>query len=465
MSTPGDMKRAPDFLEQVMGFVRIPSVSTLPAHAEDVRRAAHYLAGILEAAGLQDVAVQDTEGHPVVTAFGPGAPGAPVILVYGHYDVQPADPIAAWTHDPFDPVVRDGRLYGRGASDDKTPLLQAVEAARRWMAAQGRLPVGVRFLFEGEEEIGSPSLPGWLADHAADWGVTLAVSTDGAMWDAERPSVIVGAKGLVALRVTVTTAATDLHSGRHGGAAPNALHALARLVASLHDADGRVAVPGFYEAARPPAPEERAAWHALGFSDDAYRAREGLSKVIGEGEYTVIERLFARPTLDVNGMVGGYTGPGIKTVIPAEARMTLSCRLVPDQEPELVAGLVTRHLLEAAPFDARIEVEVLPGSSRPYRLAPDHVGVRAVADSLMAVFGVAPTLVRMGGTLPAADLFRRTLGVDTVFLSFSTADEHFHAANEFFRLERLQPGVEAWYRLYQAMGQYGREGGGNDASS
>jgi acetylornithine deacetylase/succinyl-diaminopimelate desuccinylase-like protein len=441
-------------LERLVAFLRIPSVSTDPAHAGDMERAARFAAGLLAEAGFPAVEVLPTGGPPAVWAAWTGRPGAPTVLVYGHYDVQPADPLDAWVTPPFEPTVREGRLYARGASDDKGPVVQALEAARLWLETTGELPLNVLVLLEGEEEVGSPHLATFLAAQRDRLRADVVVSADGAMWRVDEPSLIVGAKGLVSLAVTVVTAAADLHSGRHGGAAPNAVHALARLIASLHDEDGRVAVPGFYARVRPPAPEERAAWARLALSEEAYRCAAGVRGVIGEGEYTVAERLFARPALDVNGVTGGYGGPGSKTVIPSRASMTLSCRLVPDQSPAEVAKLVARHLTAKAPFGAEVTVEVLPGMAAPYLLPPDTPALAAAEAALRRAFGQAPLYVRMGGTLPAADHFRRVLGLATVFFSFSTADERFHAPNEFFRLERFELGLAAWVELYAAMAEH-----------
>jgi len=438
---------------ELTAFAAIPSVSTDPAHAADVQRASDWVAAALAAAGPLTVRTLPTHGNPVVYAEWLGAPGRPTVLVYGHYDVQPADPLEQWHSPPFAPTVRDGRLYARGASDDKGPMLIPIAVAAAFFRVTGGLPVNIKCLFEGEEEIGSPSLDAFIRDHAALLAADFVLSADGAMWRIDEPSLTVASRGLASLELTLTGPSKDLHSGRHGGAVANPLHAMARLIATLHAPDGRVAVAGFYDRVRELAAAERAELAALPFDEGAYLAQVGAPSAFGEPGYTTLERLWTRPTLEVNGMWGGYQGPGRKTVIPSEAHAKLTCRLVPDQEPDEVVALVTRHLEAHVPPGTRLTVRTDGHGARPARIPADHAGLRAADAALQAVYGVRPLVVRMGGTVPVAELARRHLGLDTVFFSFSTADEDYHAPNEFFRLHRLREGMEAWARCWTLLGE------------
>jgi acetylornithine deacetylase/succinyl-diaminopimelate desuccinylase-like protein len=436
--------RHDDDLAALVAFLRIPSVSTDPRHDGDVRRAAAYLTEFLADAGLADAALLETPRHPVVTASWRGAPGAPTVLVYGHYDVQPPDPLAAWTSPPFEPTVRDGRLYARGASDDKAPVFVALTAIAAYLRATGALPVNVVLLLEGEEEIGSPSLPDLVVREAERFRADLVLSADGGMWRADHPTTMISSRGLVTLECTVRGAAKDLHSGRHGGGVANPLHALARLVASLHDDGGRVAVAGFYDDVRPIPEATRAALRALPFDDATYLAEVGAPATFGEAGYGTLERQWNRPTLEVNGLWGGYTGEGSKTVLPSVAHAKLSCRLVADQDPAAVRDAVVRHLHAHLPPGVTLEVAPPGAAARAYRLPDGHPGLATAIASLRAVYGVAPWVVGMGGTLPIVETFQRELDMDTVFFSFAVGDEDIHAPNEFFRLARFAEGRRAW---------------------
>jgi acetylornithine deacetylase/succinyl-diaminopimelate desuccinylase-like protein len=442
-------------LADLMEFAAIPSVSTDPAHAADVRSAAQWVAALLAATGPFTVRTIATAGNPVVYGEWLGAPGRLTVLVYGHYDVQPADPLEKWRSAPWTPTVRDGRLYARGVSDDKGPMLIPIEVAAAFFAVARRLPVNVKCMFEGEEEIGSPSLDAFIRDNRALLAADVVLSADGAMWRIDEPSLTVASRGLAGLEVTLTAASKDLHSGRHGGAVANPLHALARLIATLHEPDGRIAVAGFYDSVRDLAAAERAAIAALRFDDATYLAQVGAPAVFGEPGYTTLERQWTRPTVEVNGMWGGYEGPGQKTVIPCEAHAKITCRLVPDQEPAEVLELVTRHLEKHLPRGTRLSVTHGGHGSRAAHITPDHFALKAATDALKAVYGVRPSIVRMGGTVPIAELFDRYMGLQTVFFSFSTADEDYHAPNEFFRIHRLHEGLEAWARLWDLLGDPG----------
>jgi acetylornithine deacetylase/succinyl-diaminopimelate desuccinylase-like protein len=433
-----------DDLAALFEFIRIPSVSAASRHAADVRRAAESVAAWLRRAGLGEVEVHATARHPVVTAAWRGAPGAPTVLVYGHYDVQPPEPLERWTTPPFTPSVRDGRVYARGASDDKSPMVIPITVVAAYLSATGRLPVNVVFLYEGEEEIGSPSLPAFVTGARDRLRADLVLSADGGMWRADHPTTMIGSRGLTALEITVRGASKDLHSGRHGGGIANALHALARLLASLHDDDGRVAVSGFYDDVRPLSEALRAATRRLPFDERAYLAEVGASATHGESGYGTLERQWYRPTLEVNGMWGGYTGEGSKTVLPSEAHAKITCRLVPDQDPEDVRDKVVRHLRANLPPGVTLDVRTERRGAAAYRLREDHPGLRTAVASLRAVYGVEPWLVGMGGSVPICETFQRHLGMDTVFFSFAVGDEDIHAPNEFFRLRRFAEGRRAW---------------------
>lgn len=433
-------------------FAAIPSVSTDPAHAADVARAADWVANRLRAAGPFEVRTLPTGGHPVILAEWRGAPGRPTVLVYGHYDVQPPDPLDKWVSGPFTPTVRDGRLYARGVSDDKGPMLIPIAVAEAFFATGGALPVNLVCLFEGEEEVGSRHLDAFVAAHTRELAADVVVSADGAMWRIDEPSLTVASRGLCGLELTVTAAGKDLHSGRHGGGVANPLHAIAALVASLHDADGRVAVAGFYDDVRPLSAAERAAIAALPYDEAAYLAQVGAPAAVGEAGYSTLERQWTRPTLEVNGLWGGYQGPGQKTVIPCEAHAKITCRLVPDQDPDRVVAQVTRHLEAHVPAGTRLVVTPADHGARAASIRPDHFALRSAAQALRDTYGVSPLVVRMGGTVPITEIFQRRLGLDTVFFSFSTADEDFHAPNEFFRVHRLHEGLAAWARYLTLLG-------------
>ena len=443
----------PRIFAALVAFASIPSVSTDPAHAADIARAAQWVADAVAAAGPFAVRTMPTAGNPVVYAEWLGAPGRRTVLVYGHYDVQPADPIDKWHSAPFTPTVRDGCLYARGVSDDKGPMLIPIAVAEAFFAVAGGLPVNVKFMFEGEEEIGSRHLDAFVVQHRDLLAADVVVSADGAMWRISEPSLTVASRGLCGLELTLTAAAKDLHSGRHGGGVANPLHAMARLIASLHTSDGRVAVAGFYDEVVELSADERAAIAALPYDEAAYLAQVGAPETVGEPGYTTLERQWTRPTLEVNGLWGGYQGPGQKTVIPSDAHAKITCRLVPDQDPEIVAARVARHLEAHVPAGTRLSVSMADHGSRAAHIDPGHFALQAADRALRETYGVRPLVVRMGGTVPISELFQRHMGLDTVFFSFSTADEDFHAPNEFFRVHRLHEGLEAWARYWRILGE------------
>ena len=441
------------FVDELRAFIRIPSISTDPTYAGSIEEAASFVAARMESAGLENVAILPTDGHPLVYADWLHASDAPTVLVYGHYDVQPADPPEDWTSPPFEPEIRDDRLYGRGVSDDKGPMVIPLNVAEAFLRTNGGLPVNLKFVIEGEEEMGSAHLTAGVREHRDRLEADVILSADGAQWRPDLVTVNVANRGIVSLNLSLTTAAKDLHSGRYGGTVANAAHALARLVASFHDEKGRIAVAGIYDDVRPPTNAERVAMAAIPFDEAAYLAAIGAEARIGEPGYTTLERQWLRPTLDVNGLGSGYQGPGVKTVIPHRAQAKISCRLVPDQTPERIRALLVRHCERHAPPGARIEFSDDGIGMPPARVREDHPALAVVEDVLEEVRGTRPLRVRMGGSIPIGGIFRKELGIETVFLSFSTADEDFHAPNEFFRLSSLRTGHIVWARCFERLGR------------
>ena len=434
------------YLAELTEFVAVPSVSR-DASPPTMQAAARWLADRLDFAGGR---VVPTDGHPVVQAEWLGAPGSPTVLVYGHYDVQPTGDLAEWLSPPFELTVDGDVIRGRGASDDKGPLYIAVQTARAFLAQAGRLPLNVKFLFEGEEEIGSPHLAGYVSSHAAELAADLVISADGAMWRPTEPSLSLMSKGLVTMDIAVEGASTDLHSGRYGGTVANPLHALSEILASLHCPDGTVAVAGFYDGIPELTGRRRAQLADVPFDETGYLAALGLAQPHGEPGYTTLERLWERPTLEINGVAGG----GKYTVIPHVAVGHLSCRLVPGQDPGAVIEAITAHVSAAAVPGVRVSVRPDEARVPAYTIPASHPAIRAATAALEAVYpGQQVLLACIAGTLPATDLFERELGAKTLFYSFSTADEKLHAPNEFLRIRRLREGMRAWELLWRLLAE------------
>ncbi len=444
-----------NLIDDLKALIRIPSVSTDPAHSQDVAAAARWTAERLQAAGLEQVAVMPTAGHPLVYGEWLHAPGRPTVVFYGHFDVQPPDPLDLWTSPPFEPVVRDGRLYGRGASDMKGNLLLAVVACEALLKAGQPLPVNVKFLYEGEEEIGSRSLGEFVAAHHDLYACDLAVSADSLQYGPDQPALLVGLRGTAGIEIDVRSAATDAHSGLMGGLLPNAAQALAHILAALKGPDGRILVQGFYDDVRPVSEDERAAMAALPDDAESIRQSAGARALAGEPGFTPRERNWIRPTLDINGMWGGYQGAGGKTVIPAEAHAKITCRLVPDQDPAKIATLLQEHVLRVAPPEVEVAVRARGGRSRPYVVPADHPGLAAAERALAAVYGRAPHRIRMGASVPATTILREELGVWTIPFGFGLADENAHAPDEFVRLSSMERGQAAFGALLKELGAMG----------
>jgi acetylornithine deacetylase/succinyl-diaminopimelate desuccinylase-like protein len=432
------------YFQELAEYVAIPSVSR-DASPETMRAAAEWLASQLSFAGAR---VVPTEGHPVVRADWLGAPGAPTVLVYGHYDVQPTGDLAEWDTPPFELAVDGAVLRGRGVTDDKGPVFIVLKVAQAFLEQEGALPLNIKFLFEGEEEIGSPHLPAYLREHADELAADLVISADGAMWRPSEPSLSIASKGLLTLDIEVTGAGGDLHSGRFGGTVANPVHALSEILASLHAADGRVTVEGFYDGIPELTARRRAEIAAVAFDEDGYREGLGVDQVFGEAGYTTLERLWERPTLEINGVTAG----GKYTVIPHVATGHVSCRLVPGQRPDRVLHAITEHVLAQKIPGVRVAVHPDEGAVPAYTIPADHPAIRAATAALETVYPDQEVLLAViAGTLPATALFEDTLGAKTLFFSFSTADEKLHAPNEYLRIARLREGMRAWEQLWRLL--------------
>jgi len=437
-------------LDDYLAFLRIPSVSTEPVHAADCQRAADWLVERLRAIGMDHAEASPTGGHPIVYVDWLHAAGAPTVVVYGHYDVQPTDPIDEWTSPPFDPVVVDGRVLARGSSDDKsniTIFLQAVEAL---LAARGSLPVNLRFVFEGEEESSSVHLEPWLLANRERLAGDVAIVSDVGFFEGNVPALTVGLRGLMYAQIDVTGPFQDVHSGVYGGAIANPANALAAIIAALAGPDGRIRIPGFYDDVVALTEADRAAYVALPFDDDAFRDGLHVPELVGEAGYSSLERKTGRPTLDVNGIWGGYQGAGSKTIIPGRASAKLSCRLVPDQQPGRIFAALKAFVEEIAPPGVRVAVNDL-GGGLPVRTSMDHPAVRAAARALEATFGRAPVYIREGGSIPFVATFEQVLGLPVVLLGFTPPNGNFHAPNEWMDLANFETGIRTVVRYFDEL--------------
>jgi len=442
--------RLADYLE----LLRIPSISALSEHAGDIRTAAGFVADRLRAAGIEHVEVAETGGHPVVYGDWLHAPRAPTVLVYGHYDVQPVDPLDLWETPPFEPRVENGRVYARGAADDKGQVHLHLAAAAAWLAVRGAFPVNLRYVVEGEEESGSENLERWLEEHRDRLSADVAVISDTGFFEGNLPAITVGLRGMMYAQIDVVGSRLDLHSGSHGGAVMNPALALAEILAGLHDHDGRVAVEGFYDDVVELTGGDRAELARLPFDEEAYRESLGVPALHGERGYTTVERKSARPTLDVNGIWGGFEGEGAKTIIPAHAHAKVSCRLVPDQDPHRVFELVRDRILELAPVGVRVEVRLI-NTGHPLVTPIDHPATQAAAACIREVFGKAPLFIREGGSVPVACSFASVLSLPVVLLGFTPPDDQAHAPNESMRLDNYELGLRTVIRYWDALAAIG----------
>lgn len=444
-------EHAEQFTNELEDLLRIPSVSTDSAYAEDVKEAAHWLADNLDEIGIDHVEVIPTDGHSIVFAEHHSGDDKPTVLVYGHYDVQPPDPIDLWDTPPFEPKRENGTLYARGACDDKGQMFMHVKAAEAYLKQEGELPVNLKFLIEGEEETGSVHLGPFIEANQEKLAADVVLISDTAMFAPGVPSITYGLRGLAYTEVTLRGPDRDLHSGIYGGAVDNPANALSRIIAKLHDEDHRIAIPGFYDDVRDLTPEERETYAALPFDEDRWKDEIDIDAVLTEKGYTTLEAISARPTLDVNGIWGGYTGEGAKTVLPAEAHAKISMRLVPNQNTEDIYNKLEAFLEELVPDTMTLEFKRLHGG-KPVLVDTESTAMQAAKDAMGDVFGKEPFFVRNGGSIPVVADFKDILGLDSVLMGFGLDSDAIHSPNEHFGLDRFQKGIESIIRFHDKFG-------------
>jgi acetylornithine deacetylase/succinyl-diaminopimelate desuccinylase-like protein len=436
------------FLEELLALLRIPSISTLPENKPDVARAAQFVADSLTAAGMENVEVIPTERHPLVYADWLHAPGKPTVLCYGHYDVQPPDPLELWESPPFEPSIRNGNIYARGSCDDKGQMymhVKAVEALRH--AHGGQLPLNVKFLVEGEEEVGGKSISQYLPGHTAKLTADVALVSDTELFADGVPTLCIGLRGLMYLEIEARGPARDLHSGMYGGAAPNAVYGLIELLAKAKDADGHIQIPGIYDDVTPPAQAEIESWGKLPFSEEEFlRSGVGSTALTGEPEQSVFARTWARPTFEVHGIAGGFTGAGSKTVIPAKAVAKVSLRLVPDQNPGKVLQAVKQWVQNQTPKGIQTEVRVL-GTGPAISVNPDHPAIEVAAEVFSEMLGKPTVFTRSGGSIPIVGEFAEFLHIPTVLMGFGLPDDGLHSPNEKYRISNYYTGIRTIARF------------------
>lgn len=431
----------PRHLAELKEFIRFPSISAQSVHHADCLACAEWLAGQFRTLGLT-AEIDLGPAKPIVLAQTEQRPGLPTLLVYGHYDVQPADPMDLWKSPPFEPIEQSGNLLARGASDDKGQVYTWLKAVEAFKAVEGEVPVNLKFFIEGEEEVGSPTLAPFVAGNAQRLACDYVAISDTNFYDENTPSVCYGLRGLVYVEVTLTGPSMDLHSGLYGGAITNPVNALARLIADMHDQEGRVTIPGFYEPVTPLSPQEREAWRKLNFDDAAFMAEMGVDGLTGEAGYSTLERIWGRPTLDCNGIWGGYVGQGPKTVLPAWAKAKISTRLVPNQTPPAVAAGLEKYLHAHRPPGTRVEMAVL-STDEPWLMPPDSPALWAGLEAMSEAFGKPCNLIRGGGSVPITHLFQKHLGVNALMMGYGLPDDRVHSPNEKFRLEHYYRGILA----------------------
>jgi acetylornithine deacetylase/succinyl-diaminopimelate desuccinylase-like protein len=435
------------YVEELKTYLAIPSISALPEHQADVRRCAEWTADEMRRIGMQNVRLIETPGNPVVYGDWLGAEGAPTILFYGHYDVQPVDPLNLWESPPFEATVRDGEIYARGAADDKGQVFMHFKAIEAHLKQNGRLPANFRVILEGEEEVGSANLDNFVKGHKDDLAADVVVISDSTMFDRGVPSITYGLRGLVYFQIDLRGTKSDLHSGSFGGAVANPAMVLGQILAQMKDKSGRIKIPGFYDDVRPLRDEERAEFKKLPFNDTRYRKDLGAPKLFGESGYTTLERVWARPTFEVNGLLSGFTGEGAKTVIPAVAMAKVSMRLVPDQDPDKIAQLFEAYVAKVAPKTVETKVTRMHGG-KPWMTDFDNRFVQAAGRAIEKGFGKAPVFNREGGSIPVVATFQEILGLPSVLFGVGLPDENAHAPNEKLDLGNFHGGIIASAYLY-----------------
>jgi len=444
------------YLKELLEFLSIPSISSLKEHKADVAKAGEWVAARLQAAGIENVQVLPTGGHPVVYGDWMHAPDKPTVLIYGHFDTQPVDPLELWTQPPFEPAVIDDRVYARGASDDKGNMLAPILAVEALLSSEGPLPVNVKCFFEGQEEIGSPQLPEFISANRQLLACDLIFSADGGQWDEDQPALMIGLRGLCNLQIDVRAARSDTHSGTFGGTIMNPIHALVRLIDTMHTPPGAIAVEGFYDAVRPLSETEQDQIDEIPFDEADYKAELGVDALFGEPGFSTYERAWIRPTLEVNGIWGGFQGEGVKTVLPSSAHAKISCRLVPDQDPAQILKLLTTHIEKHTPPGVKVALDLNPSTADPYLIPFDHPGNQAAADVHKELFGKEPYYARMGGSIPVCGIFLKELGAYTVNFAFGLKDENIHGPDEFFRLKSFSRAQRAYGMLLEHLSKYER---------
>jgi acetylornithine deacetylase/succinyl-diaminopimelate desuccinylase-like protein len=441
------------FLDDLKALLRIPSISTLPEHDGDCRKAAEFLLAELKRIGMENARLIETDGHPLVYADWLHAAGKPTALVYGHYDVQPADPLDEWLSPPFEPTERNGNIYARGAVDDKGQVVAQVKALESLMAANRALPINIRVLYEGEEEVGGEGIAEFVASKPPEVKADFVLVSDTELFAPGLPTLCVGVRGMIYTELEVRGAKTDLHSGVYGGAAPNPFFAIAHIIAKLKDESGRILIPGFFDDVVPPSDEELAAWRKLPFSEEEYRETEvGSKQLIGEAGYSVIERTWARPSLDVHGIPGGFIGAGAKTVIPAKATAKISMRLVPNQTPAKAFALYKSFVEKIAPVGVDVEVRLIHAGDACL-IPVDNPYIRAATRALHEVWGKDTVFIRSGGSIPIVGDVARHLGLPSVMMGFGLPDDNLHAPNEKFNLKNFELGIESLIRFLEEVGR------------
>jgi acetylornithine deacetylase/succinyl-diaminopimelate desuccinylase-like protein len=442
---------AEEFVDQLVDLLRIPSISTDPDYTEDVRRAAEWLREDFQRIGLDRAELMETPGHPIVYAEKIEDPSLPTVLIYGHYDVQPPDPLELWESPPFEPVIRDGNVIARGAADDKGQAFIHLKATESYLRTGKSLPVNLKFLIEGEEESGSVNLARFIEDHRELLSADVVLISDTGMFAEGVPSITYGLRGLAYVEVTLAGPRRDLHSGHYGGAVENPINALCGLIGRLHDENHHIQVPGFYDDVREMTGEERDQYRQLPFDEDAWRREINVSAAKTESGYSVLEATSARPSLDVNGIWGGYTGKGAKTVLPSKASVKISCRLVPDQTPGDITDKLRRYFEENCPETMSVQFKDLHGGHGAL-VDIDSPAMQAAAEALEGVYGKKPLFTREGGSIPVVADFKRILGLDSVLMGFGLESDAIHSPNEQFGLDRFRQGIQASIRFMEAYG-------------
>jgi acetylornithine deacetylase/succinyl-diaminopimelate desuccinylase-like protein len=436
------------YLDELKAFLAIPSISALPQHADDVKRCANWCADEMRRIGMQNVKLVDTPGNPVVYGDWLGAPDAPTILFYGHYDVQPVDPLELWESPPFEATIRDGEIYARGSADDKGQVFMHFKAIEAHLKQNGKLPVNMKIILEGEEEVGSVNLDNFIRDHKSELGADVVVISDSPMFARGVPSICYGLRGLVYFQIDLRGSSTDLHSGSFGGAVANPAFALSQILAQMKDRSGRIRIPAFYDDVVALQEEERKAWATLPFNEKAYRKDFGIPKVFGETGYTTLERTWARPTFEVNGLLSGFTGEGAKTVLPAVAMAKVSMRLVPNQTPDKIAALFEAHLRDITAKTMELKITRMHGG-KPWMTSYDNPFVQAAGRAIERGFGRKPVFTREGGSIPVVSTFQEELGLPSVLFGVGLPDENAHAPNEKLDVANFHGGIISSALLYE----------------